>query len=350
MTARPHIRSPDAGTGARVSRRLFLAAACGLAAGACTAQLPGTPRAASATEIPQPAAAISSSTASSTAAPTSVAKPSPAPRRHVAIPQNVVGGYWPLWQTDGPSLRDVPAEYNVIYVFSAMPSGVPGEMVLRPFGNADQTVTGFAEDVAHCRTVQGRSVLLSLGGAQAGVGFTSRSVSTAFVDSVRRVVDSLGGVDGVDLNTFEGDQVPDVREYSWISGKLKDVYGPQFAVVCPPAPWRDTDKVFCKQMVAAGMIDLCGPQFYDGVGLATVDSITGGIAEWVDLVGAEHLCVGFGVGASGDYMTAEQCAAAWKAVVGRYPTLRGANIWSIPADQSAGWRFATLVGRSIASR
>ena len=341
-------RSPA--TAARLSRRLFLTAACGLATSACTAQLPGTPRAASVTGTLEPAAVVSTSGASSAAAPTPAATSSPAPRRRAALPKNVVGGYWPLWQTDGPSLRDVPAEYNVIYLFSAMPSGPPGEMVLRPFGNADQTVTGLADDVAHCRTVQGRSVLLSLGGAEAGVGFTSRAVSTAFVDSVRRVVDALGGVDGVDLNTFEGDEVPDVREYSWISGKLKDAYGSQFAVVCPPAPWRDADKVFCKQMVAAGTLDLCGPQFYDGVGLATVDSISGGIAEWVDLVGAEHLCVGFGVGTSGDYMTPEQCAAAWKAVAGPHPALRGANLWSLPADQSAGWRFATLVGRPIAAR
>ena len=50
-------------------------------------------------------------------------------------------------------------------------------------------------------------------------------------------------------------------------------------------------------------MDLCGPQYYDGAGLATPAHITADIGNWVNLVGADKLCVGFGIGDAGDYMT-----------------------------------------------
>jgi hypothetical protein len=91
-------------------------------------------------------------------------------------------------------------------------------------------------------------------------------------------------------------------------------------------------------------MDLCGPQYYDGAGLATPAHITGDIGNWVNLVGADKLCVGFGIGGAGDYMTVDQCVATANTVRAAHPTIRGAVGWNVATDESNGWGFANRLG------
>ena len=261
-----------------------------------------------------------------------------------ALPRKVVGGYWPLWKPDAVRLRDLPSAFNVIYLFAGVPRGEPGAVALDPAGDARGAEHNLVADIAYARASQGRSVLLSVGGASRGIGFDSRATSARFVSSVRIVVDRLGGIDGLDLNTFEADATPNLAEYSWISRQLKSAYGPRFAITSPPAPWSPADRKFCQAMVGAGLMDLCGPQYYDGAGLATPAHITGDIGNWVNLVGADKLCVGFGIGDAGDYMTIDQCVATWNTVRAAHPAIRGAFVWNVATDESNGWGFANRLG------
>ena len=165
---------------------------------------------------------------------------------------------------------------------------------------------------------------------------------------MRTIVDRLGGLDGVDFNTFEADTTPNLTEYSWISSELKSVYGQSFAITSPPAPWKPADRRFCQAMVAAGLMDLCGPQYYDGSGLATPAYITGDIGQWVDLVGADKLCIGFGINSLGDYMSVDQCVSTWNTVRSAHPGIRGAFVWNVATDESSGWGFANRIGPLVA--
>jgi chitinase len=264
------------------------------------------------------------------------------------LPRKVVGGYWPLSQPDAIRLRDLPAGFNLVYLFAGVPRGAPGEVVLDPAGNGRGAQQNLVADIAAARSTQGRSIVLSVGGAGGGIVFDSRATSSRFVTSVRGIVDGLGGIDGVDLNTFEADATPNLTEYSWISSQLKSAYGQSFAITAPPAPWKLTDRAFCKAMVTAGLLDLCGPQYYDGAGLATPDYITGDIGQWVDLVGADKLCIGFGVNNPGDYMTTDQCVSTWNTVRSAHPDIRGAFVWNVATDESNRWGFVNRVGSLVA--
>jgi chitinase len=277
--------------------------------------------------------------------------PGDTPRR-AGLPRRIVAGYWPAFRDDVVRVVDLPRQYNVVYLFAAVPQGATGTVVWRPPGDGRGAATHLVSDIAYARSFQRRSVVLSAGGAGAGISFTSRTESDRFLRSISGIVTALGGVDGIDLNTFEADATPRFAEYAWIARQLKTEYGPDFAVTAPPAPWNERDQQFCAEMAVAGLLDLCSPQYYDGPGLAVENYVIGNIAGWANLVGPERLCVGFGVDPSvpDRYMSPEQCASTWRAVDLAHPGLRGAFAWNVATDERTGWGFAGRVGALVDPR
>lgn len=275
--------------------------------------------------------------------------PADAPRRP-GLPRRIVAGYWPAFRPDVIRVVDLPRRYNVVYLFAAVPEGPTGTLAWRPPGDRRAAAAHLVADIAHARTVQGRSVVLSTGGAGAGISFTARAESERFVRSVGDVVARLGPLDGVDLNTFEADAAPRFTEYAWIARTLKAEYGPDFAVTAPPAPWSDRDRRFCADMVAAGLLDLCSPQYYDGPGLAVPAYVVDSVGEWAGLVGPDRLCVGFGVDPAVPhlFMPPDRCADTWHAVDAAHPGVRGAFVWNVATDEATGWGFANGVGPLVA--
>ncbi|GAA1874896.1 hypothetical protein GCM10009836_65100 [Pseudonocardia ailaonensis] len=290
----------------------------------------------------------SASAAPATTAPTTTAATTTPPR---ALPKGVLAGYWPTWIPDAVRIRDLPAAYGMVHLFAATPAGTDGTLTWAKPGDGRGAATHLREDVAYARATQKRAVLLSIGGAGHGLTFGSRAVSTRFVDSVRRIVDAeLGAVDGIDLNTFEAEQAPNTDEYAWVSRTLKATYGKNFLVTAPPAPWSEIDEAFCRDLARAGLLDLCGPQFYDGPGLTDAAYIADTAAHWATLVGADRLYIGFGVIANApNYLTAAQCATAYKGVAAAVPGVRGAFCWNTSADEAAGWAFAKTVGPLVSA-
>jgi hypothetical protein len=264
------------------------------------------------------------------------------------LPPKVVGGYYPDWKPSPLRIRDLPANYNLVYLFAARPvggaPGTTGEVVWTPPGDGRGAASNLKADIQAARTTQGRKVILSVGGAGNGMSFPNRSKSQNFVNSVAAIVNQLGGIDGMDWNTFEGSQAPDTSEMIWISLELKRRF-PGFVISAPPAPWNAVDKVFCKAMVDAGAIDYCAPQYYDGPNLAETAYVVNSVREWVGLLGAEHVVVGFGINAGvTNYMTRQQAIDTWNQVKANHPAIRGAFDWEIGTDETQGWPFANGVG------
>jgi hypothetical protein len=263
----------------------------------------------------------------------------------------VVGGYWPFWPESPVRIRDVHAGYNLIYLFSARPvggsPGTTGAVYWSTPGDGRGAATNLRSDIQYARSVQGRKIILSVGGAGWGMSFPNRTHSTNFVNSIVDIYNQLGGFDGLDWNTFEADQTPDLEEMAWISLELKRRY-PGFLITAPPAPWNARDKEFCREMVRRGAMDYAAPQYYDGPNLANPDYVVSSITEWVGLVGAEHLVVGFGVNPGvTNYMTIEQAVSTWNRVEANYPTIRGGFVWQIHTDEAQGWVFPQQVGPLI---
>jgi hypothetical protein len=263
----------------------------------------------------------------------------------------VVGGYWPFWPDSPVRIRDVHPGYNLIYLFSARPvggsPGTTGAVYWSTPGDGRGAATNLKSDIQYARSVQGRKIILSVGGAGWGMSFPDHTHSINFVNSIADIYTQLGGIDGLDWNTFEADQQPDLEEMAWISLELKRRY-PGFLITAPPAPWNSRDKLFCQEMVRRGAMDYAAPQYYDGPNLANPDYVVSSITEWVGLVGAEHLVVGFGVNPGvTNYMTIEQAVSTWNRVEANYPNIHGGFVWQIHTDEAQGWVFPQQVGPLI---
>ena len=265
----------------------------------------------------------------------------------ITLPAKIVAGYYPNW-TDSPvRIKDVNSHYNLIYLFAAQPvggaPGTTGAVNWTAPGNGRGAATNLNADIQFARTTQGRKIVLSIGGAGNGMSFPNRAKSQAFVDSVVGWSQKLGGIDGIDWNTFEGNQAPDTNEMIWISLELKKKY-PGFIISAPPAPWNSVDKTFCSAMVKAGALDYAAPQYYDGPNLATQAYMETSVAEWVKLLGASHVVVGFGIWNQPNYMSIADALKTWNSLEATSSALRGAFDWQIHIDESQGWSFATQLG------
>jgi hypothetical protein len=266
------------------------------------------------------------------------------PVRGARLPPGVVGGYWTYWA--GTPLRALHPAFNVLYLFHAEP-------VLRaPPGTVrwpGPTSSDVRHDLAAWRR-RGGIVLLTVGGAGAQVPLPDRAATNRLLASISEVHSQLGGFDGVDWNTYEGDPAPPTSELIWASHELKRVYGPDFAITTPPAPLAASDLAHCRSMLDAGALDLVAPQCYDVPGLDARD-IAGTISWWARGLGQpDRLAVGFGLAGAVAAHPSGDVPAAWRAALARVRGLRGAYVWDVAADAAAGWAFADKVGGSIHAR
>jgi chitinase len=264
--------------------------------------------------------------------------------------KKIVGGYYPNWTPSPLRIRDVNAHYNLIYLFAATPvggaPGTTGAVSWTPPGNGRGAATNLKADIQYARSTQGRKIILSVGGAGNGMSFPNRVKSQTFVNSIVAIYKQLGGVDGMDWNTFEGSQKPDTSEMIWISLELKRLY-PGFIISAPPAPWNAVDKEFCRAMVAAGALDYAAPQYYDGPGLNQPAYVVDNVKQWVSLLGVNRVVVGFGINNAPNYMSRDQAITAWKQVKANHPDIRGGFDWQINTDEEQGWPFANGVAPLI---
>ena len=266
------------------------------------------------------------------------------------LPVHVVAGYYPNFASAPPRLRDVNPRYNVLYLFAAQPvggsPGTTGAVFWKAPGDGRGAASHQRADIQYARSVQGRKIMLSVGGDGNGMSFPNRAKSQVFLASVLELARQFGGIDGLDWNTFQAAQAPDTAEMIWISLELKRRV-PGFIISAPPAPWNGLDRQFCVDMVRAGAMDYAAPQYYDGPNLADPDYVVGSVDEWVALLGARHVVVGFGINSASNYMSGVQALATWRRVKARHPGLRGAFDWEINTDEQQGWPFANTLGPLI---
>ena len=259
-----------------------------------------------------------------------------------ATPSYVLATYW-LGETPGQvRLRDVDPRYNVIYLFAARPlGGAPGSTGAVEW-HAPSDPDAAANLVADIQSVRasGRRVLLSVGGYNQNVVLDTRSRSMAFIDSFEAIYRQMGGLDGLDWDSYEGSDSPNEAEMTWIGQQLKALH-PGFLISSPPAPWSDVDIAFCRDLLAAKALNYCAPQFYDGPQHTDAAYISEKMAKWTAALGPEHVVVGFGVNPGfANYMTIDQAASVWTSLRASYPTLLGAYDWKVDTDRAQEWAFA----------
>ena len=269
------------------------------------------------------------------------------------LPARVLAGYYPGWHEAPPRVRDIDPHYGLLYLFTARPVGGPpgttGAVYWKAPADGRGAASHFSDDLRFARKVQGRKIILSVGGDGNGMSFPDRAKSRAFVASIAELYRQFDGIDGLDWNTFQANQRPDTAEMIWISLELKRMY-PGFIVSAPPAPWSAIDQRFCRDMLTAGALDYCAPQYYDGPNLADPAYVVASVDQWVKLLGAAHVVVGFGINNAPNFMSETQAATTWRAVRGRHPDLRGAFNWEVATDERQGWPFARRIGPMVLRR
>ena len=247
-----------------------------------------------------------------------------------------LGVYWTGWGAPG-NMTNVDTDYNLIYVFAATRAEGTGNLSW-PYAMP----VGLQEARA-----RGQKVILSTGGAGQAIAFNSRTISQQFVTTFQTVASSMGGVDGIDFNTFEGGVSPNLTEYRWMASEFKRIYGPNFIVTSPPAPWSTVDMDFCRAMLASGHMDFCSPQYYDGPGMAEKSYVVSNVAEWITSVAAgdaSKIAVGFGVANAQNYMTNAVAIDTFQTIKANHPNIRGAFLWERAADAAQNWAFANAMG------
>jgi chitinase len=266
------------------------------------------------------------------------------------LPPRILAGYYPGWYEAPVRLRDIDPHYGLVYLFAARPvggaPGTTGAVYWDAPGDGRGAASHFNDDLQFARRVQGRKVILSVGGDGNGMSFPDRAKSRAFIASVTELYRRFGGIDGLDWNTFQANQRPDTAEMIWISLELKRMY-PGFIISAPPAPWSAIDQRFCRDMLNAAALDYCAPQYYDGPNLTDPAYVAANVDQWVKLLGASHVVVGFGINNAPNFMSDVQVASTWREVQRRHPGLRGAFNWELATDERQGWPFARKIGPMV---
>ena len=252
-----------------------------------------------------------------------------------ALASKFLACYYTAW--DGShAITSVPMDFNVIYLFNAQNGGTnTGDGSWRwPFAD-----TVSAAQVQQVRQ-RGQKVVLTVGGAGLGYNYSNRTQSTNCVNSIRSIIDSLGGVDGVDFNNYEAGIGTSLGEMVWIAQQLVASYGPNFMITSPPAPTStggapvngismgsSADLDVMGALADAGLLTYAAPQFYDWSFYNEPGVISSIAQQWIARLGADKVVLGLSANYSNGPSLAA-CIREYEAVRAIHPNLRGAYCWS----------------------
>jgi hypothetical protein len=264
-----------------------------------------------------------------------IALSTPAPVN--GFPTDVVATYYEIYNGGtGNDILDVPAVFNVVYLFTAAP--VPGAGNEGKYTNAN--IGEPHATAAKIQTVRarGQKVLITVGGSGLAYQYTNRTESQNFIDSFALMYTAAGGVDGCDFNNFEV-VASNETEMAWIATRLKQIYGSSFAVTCPPQPdanFRPGDRLITKAMDNAGSLTYAAPQFYDYSGFKAPGNVKGYVDQWVTHLGnQDQVVVGFSANFNlANSLTKAEAEREWASILAAYPNIRGFYIWNTGTSRS----------------
>ncbi len=337
-----------------------------------------------ATQTPTPTSIITPTpTRAATPTPTRTATPTPTTPGTGPGTNRIIAGYWETWDgiaTHPPvghiPLNSTPLGYNVINV--AFPILLSDGTCVLEAGAAPGELPPTPAEVAQAKAA-GRKVLLSIGGAAAGIDLNSTAVADRFIATAIQVIDRYGfnGIDidietglvaGPNWNTLSSSQANLIR----IINGIVDHYGPGFMLTMAPetayvtggtiaygGPWGAYLPVInaVKNKLTWLQMQYYNGSMYgkDGTGYpaGTVEGIvkqTEALIDGFTIAGsggvifslpANKVVIGLPAapGAGGGYASPAIVRSALSTLLAKYPNLRGLMTWSVNWDASHGYEF-----------
>ena len=297
-----------------------------------------------------------------------------------ADPGRVVVGYWETWDAvihdaGHIPLNDIHEGYNVLNV--AFPVILPDGTAVLEDGMAPGEDPPEPEEIAAAQAA-GRKVLLSIGGAAAGMNLTSTAVVDRFIETIIPIL-ADNGYDGIDIDIESGLVAgPSWNELSASQeGLLRiilavtDHFGPDFMLTMAPetayvtggtiaygGPWgaylpiidrvRDRLDWIQMQYYNGDMFGRDGDYYPPG----TVEGMvrqTEAMVEGFQVAGGpvfqglaqDQVVIGLPAitGAGRGYMTPDKVREGFDTLHAQYPGLRGLMTWSANWDASNGYEY-----------
>lgn len=265
------------------------------------------------------------------------------------------------------TILQVPLDFNVIYLFTAVPVGTPAVPNMRDqLGDGSFFLANIGEpqisnDKIQTVRARGQRVILTLGGANNGYSFTTRTQSQNLVNSVQSMYTAIGGFDGIDYNTFEQNtrslyaanpalHGANVAEIVWQAQQFKALFGTAFSITMPPGTdafaggiggataFSPLDGLIAQGLRNAGLLTYAMPQFYEFDGFKAVNVVKDYTAEWVTNMGNDQSSIGLGLSMHrfNDSLTLAECQRELSAVLTQYPNIRGVYGWNAQANHAGG--------------
>ena len=338
------------------------------------------------TATPTPTAAATATptpTPAATATPTPTVGPTATPVTGGPKTNRVIAGYWETW--DGSSthppvghipLNDTPLGYSVIDVAFPIILSDGTCILQKDYAPGENPPT--PADIAQAKAA-GRKVVLSIGGAAAGIDLTSTAVANQFISTCIAVLerDGYDGIDvdietglvaGTDWNTLSVSQT----NLIYIINSICDHFGSNFILTMAP----ETAYVTGGGITYGGCWGAYLPvinavkskltwlqmQYYNGnmygkggtsYEAGTVDGIVKQTEALIDgftvntagsptfSLPADKVVIGLPAtpGAGGGYASPATVQTALTTLLGEYSNLRGLMTWSVNWDDSNGYEF-----------
>lgn len=292
----------------------------------------------------------------------------------------VVVGYWETWDAVIHSaghipLNDIHDGYNVLNV--AFPVLLPDGTAVLEDGMAPGEDPPSPAEIAQAQA-EGRKVLLSIGGAAAGINLNSSAVVQRFIETIIPILER-DGYDGIDIDIESGLVAgPSFQELSPSQSGLltiilavTDHFGPDFMLTMAPetayvtggavaygGPWgaylpiidrvRDRLDWIQMQYYNGSMYGRDGRSYpagtVEGMVQQTIAMVEGfQVAGGATFAGldAKQVVVGLPAitGAGNGYMRPSDVQAAFDQLDARYANLRGLMTWSANWDASNGYEY-----------
>lgn len=259
-----------------------------------------------------------------------------------ALPATVAGMYWPYWSTR--RIASTPSELNALWLaFAIQDTGEATGWLTFGLSTLDQ---GQFEDDLQVWRAEGKSAILSVGGAGETVAITDSTSEDNCYDSLVALIDSLGGVDGIDWDVEHS--INGTHVFNVLS-RLRVHYGSDWATSLSFSGINTQYKDLAEDLEIAGVLTMANIQYYDYSETDQASRRAGVVSRSAELEGTYGIAsnhIGTGVKVTGldpdTIWTHASVNTSWGQMRGIYADYRGVVCWDAEegyTDDSDG--FAT---------